>query len=602
MARRVIPRTCMALMAAAFTLAGASCYSNDEGQSPPLSSLYFPVGLQVSAGGNALYVVNSNFDLQYNGGTIQSYDLGAIRRDVLRIIDDPRDARVKLVDRSSLTGTDCPSLAQPTNLGQSCSPPVDSAQYVKDAVIVGAFATDLLLSKPPAQLEPATPRTSLDEKLQTGSRRFDRLYSPVRGNASLTWVSVVRDSLDQPAIADPQNPFSPFRLQCGRDAEARCDAAHQAGTNPDERFNTRRITMPGEPFGVALSADGESILVTHQNEQKTSLFSTGQRRTDGDSASADEPLDSPPALQFVLDGVPFGGVGLVAVPHDRDAYWDNPGLFPRNAFLQTSRATPQVSLLRRHPDEFGGVAGTTFRPFLDLEGTFDLTVGPNGTDSRGIAIDTTPRLACKAKVAPVDPAKGRLEADRKRDLQACARKPARVFIANRSPAALLVGEVGGSPGVGEQYNPDQLRIHTSVPLTLGAVNTGPSKVYLAPVVEADGRYGLRVFVVCFDAFTVFVYDPERGELENIIKVAPGPFAMAFDPFSLEDVATHAEVPIDLRNPDRDKVLRRYRFAYLASFTESYLQVLDLDNAHPKSAQTFERIVFTLGQPTRPKGS
>src|ERR1700722_12048162 len=59
----------------------SSCYSTGNGTQPPPESFYFPVGLVVSRGGNVLYVVNSDFDLQWNGGTIQSYDLDQIRVD-----------------------------------------------------------------------------------------------------------------------------------------------------------------------------------------------------------------------------------------------------------------------------------------------------------------------------------------------------------------------------------------------------------------------------------------------------------------------------------------------------------------------------------------
>jgi hypothetical protein len=53
-------------------------------------------------------------------------------------------------------------------------------------------------------------------------------------------------------------------------------------------------------------------------------------------------------------------------------------------------------------------------------------------------------------------------------------------------------------------------------------------------------------------------------------------------------------------------LRTYRYAYVASFTQSYLQVIDLDNEpQPDSglagSSTFESIVFTVGNPTPPKG-
>ena len=47
-------------------------------------------------------------------------------------------------------------------------------------------------------------------------------------------------------------------------------------------------------------------------------------------------------------------------------------------------------------------------------------------------------------------------------------------------------------------------------------------------------------------------------------------------------------------------IRRYRFAYIASFTNSFVQVLDLDNF--ERSATFERVVYTLGRPTTPKGS
>jgi DNA-binding beta-propeller fold protein YncE len=124
-------------------------------------------------------------------------------------------------------------------------------------------------------------------------------------------------------------------------------------------------------------------------------------------------------------------------------------------------------------------------------------------------------------------------------------------------------------------------------------------VYLAPVVERDGAYALRVFIVCFDAATVFVYDPETEQVENVLRVGLGPFAMAFDPFDMTDVATHAQVPFDPRTAGTG--LRRYRFAYLASFTNSFVQVIDLDDAQVDRS-TFERIVFTLGRPMTPKGS
>ena len=45
----------------------------------------------------------------------------------------------------------------------------------------------------------------------------------------------------------------------------------------------------------------------------------------------------------------------------------------------------------------------------------------------------------------------------------------------------------------------------------------------------------------------------------------------------------------------------YRFAYVASFTNSYVQVIDLDDSQPDKS-TFETVVYTLGTPIVPVGN
>lgn len=553
---------------------GAGCYSTGDGTAPPPASFYFPVGLAVSRGGDVLYAINSDFDLQWNGGTLQSYDLFHVRRDVLRIMADPTDPNVPIVRRGDGNDGRCPDapplyrednsgLRQP--LGETCAPPVDSTKYVCDSVIIGAFATDLQLAR--------------------GTQ--DRLFAPVRGNASLTWADVVPDdpkvarSLAEPCLPPDGVPKerSPFKIQCGAEAnEGRCDGLHAAGNNEDEPGNVRRLTMPGEPFGMAQSEDGTAIVITHQNDTKASLFKTGLG-----------PARENPSLQFILDGVPGGGNGVVAVPHEPDAFVPcaaQPGGFPcptappQPSFLLTSRAVAEVQLLRYYKDQGVAAADSPLsRPFLVRETAFPISANAGGSDSRGIIIDPSPRIACK------------LRATTEQDKIACAQTPARVFIANRSPASLLIGEIGRMPQNGAGvYDADLLHLSSSLPLT-----AGPSRLYLAPIVDAAGELALRLFIVCFDSATIFVYDPDAGRVENVIRVDSGPFAMAFDPFTLEDVALHKRVESDPRWTG----LRRYAFAYVASFTNSYVQILDLDASRPA---TYQRVVFKLGNPTLPKGA
>jgi len=526
--------------------------------------------LAVSAGGNVLYAINSDFDLQWNGGTLQSYDLSLIRRHVVAAIANPADPALPLVEAAPQDPAACPSNPPASAsdgsrqaIGETCAPPVDSAFYVRDSVIVGAFATDL-------QRSASNP-----------NRAFDRLFAPIRGEASLTWADVAKDDINVAPPSDPTALYAPFVIDCGVRAEGRCSVSHHAGVDPNEPGNTRHITMPGEPFGMSFSEDNEAIVITHQNDTKTSLFSSG--------LSATGPATSP-SIQFITNDVPVGGTSITAIPHDPDAFpactQGSPGcaLLPRPAYVQTTRFAPQLDLLRFYSDEGAAGASSLHRPFLVNEGKIAITLSPSGVDSRSVVIDESPRIACKANAGS--------SADAKKE---CARLPARIFIANRSPAALLIGEVGGATSPADTtYNADRISLYQTVPLS-----QGPSKIYLAPIVDKDGRYALRLFVVCFDSATLFVYDPDLGQIENVIRLDAGPFTMAFDPFSMEDVALHKTVPMDSRAADI--ALRQYRFAYVASFTKSFVQILDLDNARA-SKDTFERVVFTLGMPTIPKGA
>ena len=151
----------------------------------------------------------------------------------------------------------------------------------------------------------------------------DRLYAPVRGNATLTWASVVRDDFNdrtpRTTIGGPEaTTYAPFpHRRAGKDSSVRCDDAHHRRRQDVlEPGNTRHILLPGEPFGVAMSPDGTSLVMTHQSDTEDDALSrrgwaatirpTRQRR--------------PPSLQFYVDNAPIGGVGVTAVPHDPDAF------------------------------------------------------------------------------------------------------------------------------------------------------------------------------------------------------------------------------------------------------------------------------------------
>lgn len=558
-------------------VAQTSCYATDRGVAPPAREPYYPVGLATSPGGKALYVINSDFDLQYEAGTLESYDLLKIREDALLLRNDPRALVSRCSGGEPSTDTACPYVAMPLEsgprcadapgdtrstapapdgaVGNVCAPAMKPTAYHRDTVRIGAFATDLQLSH---------------SGFTRGGAPMRRLFAPVRGNASVTWIDVADDARDPNADA--------ALLDCGASDEDRtCDVLHQAGNRSDEPGNSRAITLPGEPFGQAQSTDGRFLALTHQNSDRTSLLSTGLPALGEEANEA-----SSPALQFVTDGVPNGGNGLAAIPYDHEAF-TSASEVPRPAFMLTSRSATELTLIRLYDDQ--GVApdqgqSTLTRPYLVPEVRFPITANADGFDSRDLTVDPSLRIACKQRAGDGASAE---------QLRACARLPLRVFIANRSPASVLVAELGERTNLLDgAFGVDSLRFIDAIPLP-----SGPSRIALAPIVDRDGALSLRLFVVCFDSNAVAIIDPETGELERILRAGRGPFALAFDPFDLEAAIRHDMVPRDANGA------LTYRFGYLASFTESFVQVIDLDRSDP-ATPTFEKIVFTLGKPTPPK--
>ena len=564
----------------------AACYTGGGGGTdPPTTTFYFPVGLAVSAGGNALYAVNSDFDLQWNGGTLQSYDLFLIRRDTAALIRANLTGQspgvlaappynVQFVQAQPTSGANCLTNPRVTNpdgtrvaLGEICAPPVQSTNYVRSSAIIGAFATQL-------QLQTVYDYGANDPIVG------HRLFAPVRGDATVTWADV---GVDDPNQAPPEGTPSalaswpPFVLDCGQAGNGTsCDATHKTGNTPDPA-DTRLATMPGEPYGMALTPDGTAIAVTQQTSTDTSLLTAGEPSATGSGGIN-------PSMQFVETDVDNGGDGITAIPHDPDSTvppcgQNTPqpaGHCVNPAFLETNHDTAELDLLRYYNDD----GSSLHRPFLSKEAVFGFTTNNTGSDSRGIAIDWTQRIACKAM--------GTIP------LETCADLPARVFFANRTPPSVIFGTIGGTSANGDgSYNPDLFTQGGNLPLPVG-----PSTVYVAPIVNAQGNYEVRIFVVDFDSSTISVIDPNHLDLALVqtIYVGPGPFAMAFDPFNLQDVATNAHVTKDPRQTQVD--LNTYRFAYVASFTQSFVQVIDLDQQQP----TFESVVYTLGNPTPPKGS
>ena len=159
---------------------------------------------------------------------------------------------------------------------------------------------------------------------------------------------------------------------------------------------------------------------------------------------------------------------------------------------------------------------------------------------------------------------------------------------------------------------------------------GQTLKWLRPTPTDKGIYGMMTQLTVTGPFvnkTLFdqakvalpgpnaTWDDWAAATRQVAKATQVPFAMAFDPFDLHDVAVGKAVDDDPRGADifkgtpyENQSLKKYRFAYLANFTTSYVQLLDLDSSFvlldgagaPSGDSSFETIVYTLGEPKQPK--
>jgi hypothetical protein len=134
---------CSLLISAGFGASG--CNLDNPGDDPPKGTIYLPTGMLLSAAApdvapRYLYVVNSNFDLRYNSGSLQAFDLDKLE--------------------SAVTECETP--------GPECE--IDPQAVLKDEVLVPSLASYI-----------------------APSSGFERLYVATRTETNLTFVDVRED-------------------------------------------------------------------------------------------------------------------------------------------------------------------------------------------------------------------------------------------------------------------------------------------------------------------------------------------------------------------------------------------------------------------------
>lgn len=541
--------------AAIGALASSACYSTGEGLDPPIESVYFPVGLALANGSDHLVILNSDFDLQYNAGTLQVLDLNRVRAVIPRPCDRDSDCAAEkscdtagsgfCVDAAgSNAGKPCgaleerpigdkllyPGRCQPIDPGN----PPSGESFIASAVRIGAFATDVIVRDRPPDAEPGPP---------------GRIFFPVRGDATLHWADLGSDG----------------QVDCGQGSGSACDGAHTAGDEPD-RENTRDLRLESEPFAIDATADGRSVIVTHQTSHHVSLF-------DNDAWSS-----TGPRLVDVLPGLGPRPVGVAAVPVPAVVRVRGDRYAP--GFLVSFRSVPYVSLIRAVPATESNWA----QQILVSAGQSPVIVNSLGTDSRGLAIDGAQRRAAEGAClkelgldeACVDDQRclNGLSPEKREALIPCLDRAAAhglsVYLASRAPESLVSGRT--LPTLNFASSTDLPTFNDTVRLPFG-----PSRVAIGRVIvgaqEGRPRFERRVFAVCFDSRRVVVYDPDRRSVDFEVSTGRGPHAVAVD--------------------------EQHGLLFIGHFTDSYVGVVSIDRRYPR---TYGTLIATIGNPSAPRAS
>jgi hypothetical protein len=319
-------------IAAALLLSG--CPATSEDVRPPDDQFFFPSGMQIAPDESVLFVANSNSELRYDSGTVLALDLAAVDA----LVDE---WKAGTVPADTAECTDC--CERDASLPHIAICNEKRAVVAGGSVRTGNFATDLSL-----------------QELSNGNYR---LFMPVRGDPSISW-------LDWDVAGQT--------LSCGGSGSLpRCDADHRMTQMRDD---LDLPTLTDEPFNVFVDSTNGYAMVTHL--------------TTGAVTLVDAPVDgSPPILADTIDGL-FAANGSTGIRGAVGIAGRTPGA-DGDIIYVTSRSESRIQTLfvhRPRADELPIIVPGEF---------FFLSRIRPSDDSRGIAFGSN---GDRAYVVNRDPA------------------------------------------------------------------------------------------------------------------------------------------------------------------------------------------------------
>lgn len=244
------------LSALAGLCAALGACPDNAGVPPPADEFFYPVAAAASTDGAWLYVANSDFDLRYNGGTVVSVDLAAVREAASR--------------RVAGAGCRVDDTAEGVTNALRCN----ASRFINAAATrrISPFAVDAAIARYPDR---------------------ERLYVAVRGDGSVTWFDL-----------DGRGG-----LRCGAQGDGLCDDAHRVGIDPAASPLGNRL--PPDPSGLSVDPSRGWVVVSHQSTD--SAFARASLLHDR-GAPAGSPATAGPVLLNVVGGVAAGLSSIALLP------------------------------------------------------------------------------------------------------------------------------------------------------------------------------------------------------------------------------------------------------------------------------------------------
>ncbi|MDB4977231.1 MAG: hypothetical protein JWN48_5572 [Myxococcaceae bacterium] len=554
------------LVASSFAVAAIiiwSCNLHNPGVSPPPAALSFPSALALSKEPDApprlLYVANSNFDLRYNAGSLQSYRLSArvgadgVRRPGLDEVIDANRCRTfgnaSLVrDDAGLPVRDDAGVLVHIDAGQRVL--ADNTRYptstLLDAGVPDASLDDAAASDGGVP-GPAPLGDGLDASVVVlpGDYAVTSNYGNARG-----FLCDGRDPGEKEGAGD-----------CCFDTQAELDAIRQSAFEIDSFAVGVAVAPDNGRVYVPVSSNNRLVYFdVVDDELRCGTETTRCRRGPGRKSPDNVPDDEfPGQLSEIVIGQlkdllppsptidPFGEQVYMATTHENGAV----GLF----VVPSPDASPVLDAtvrgLGQRPRSITADPRTQLLYVTSFNQSFISRVGLRVGTPKDAPVPSLSTLLYETSRITVS---GVSQPNDLRDLAVDPVNPNRLYALIRGTQESVV-----FLDVDTTLSNTNARVIDEV-----RVGAGPSKMIR---IQQDGKTFL--VVTCYDSKAVYVIDTETHLLAAVVRSFSGPFSMVYD--------------------EPRKLL------HVADFRSSIMRVVDLEGLTDKSAPP-PRIIATIGSP------